>query len=300
MSVLPLPVTPWSNAASNFPATSQRQISSSAAFCSAFSTFAGGVKSVSHGSSSAMIGSSQVCSQPFFSSRRNTLRETPACSISRFQGIGPRVAVSTSRIFSSAGVSGAPSVAAFHATIFCRRVFRRSAPALQPFYSRRGNRLLARVGVVKMSQKFQLGALHIGFFAVTAEVFQVGAPCRGQPVLTVVPQLNFRWKRRAKCFTNRRQIITADPVSKLDQLRGQRRDGIEYLHNLPHPLHIGRLGSHRQHHAHHRPVAKRHQHPPPYQLFAVQRFRHRVRKYRTQRHGQRHFTISLSHCRSIV
>ncbi len=61
-----------------FAATSQRQISSSASFCSAFRTFAGGAKSVSHGSSSGVSGSSQESSRPFFSSRSITARETPA------------------------------------------------------------------------------------------------------------------------------------------------------------------------------------------------------------------------------
>ena len=248
----------------NFPATSQRQISSSASFCSAFNVFDGGVKSVSQASSSGVSGSSQTSRRPVFSRRKTALRETEAFARSRSRGMGAPVAARASRIFSSAAVEavavegsrigGIPGDdflrarfamahdVARHEIALTNELFGGGCTARN---ARDGGCFERLAGFFEVAQKFALGAFDVRQFGRREQSLQMGAARFGERVLAVVAHFNFRREHGAKRFADGRKVVAADPVAELDEFRRQRRDGIEhfgdFFHARFHARRIGRL-----------------------------------------------------------
>ena len=129
---------------------------------------------------------------------------------------------------------------------------------------------------------------------------QIRAAFVREPVFAAVAHLRFRRKHGAKGLAHRREIIPADPVPQLDELRQKRRKGIHHLGDFLDGSFRARDFRHAIHHckphSHRGAIAKGHHDAASDQLFAIDRGGYGVSKRRAQRNRQRDFAVSLGHC----
>ena len=281
-----------------------------------FSTFAGGVKSVSQGSSSGVSGSSHVCRRPVFSRRDHSGARDLRLPRSRFerQRATP-VAASTSRTFSSAALEGCArssrdSTRRFSACAFCDggalrarrdsrggRVFRRQLLHRACGHAGFGERAFGSLDDSCRSgrRNFRSARFYVREFVASWRVLQIRAARSVSAIFAVMAQFDFGRQHGAKCFADGREVVAADPLAEFDQLWWQRGNAVEQLGNFLDAFGVRRAIGDRQSHANHRAIAERHEHASPDKFFAIARGRHGVSERRSQRHRQRDFQIALSH-----
>src|SRR5580700_6366025 len=132
------------------------------------------------------------------------------------------------------------------------------------------HRMFFRPRGIKRPQKFQLGLLYVGLFFLLSESLHVGPSALGEPIFAIALQLDFRRERRAESLADRREVIAADPVAELDELRRECRQRIQQLSNFFDSLRFGSLLRESKPDANRRAIAKRHQHSPTDQFFAIE------------------------------
>ena len=137
---------------------------------------------------------------------------------------------------------------AFHATIFCTRACRCTATSRDSSWRRRSRRSAAasppgnlrrrsaRTGLSSISQERKQSKIGDFFLAAISRRIEFGAPRApriGQQEFALVPQIDLGRQHRAKYFSRRRHVVAADPSSKLQQFRRQRRESDRALRQFP-------------------------------------------------------------------
>ena len=139
---------------------------------------------------------------------------------------------------------------------------------------------------VDLAQQIGLGALFIGERELLREFVEMRAARVRERIFAVVAHFDFRRQHRAKRFADRREVVAADPVAQLDEVRRQRRKRVHHLgdfpdcrccgggsaraagrHGVPDRWRLRRFG---EHHANHRAAPERHHHAAPDEWLAIE------------------------------